>query len=85
MATLAVSAQAPVLVDDAGIGDDYLVETTDSDILAVGVPGKTVQYVRGVTPGFVTVTVSKGARSGSLEVEVTEDPLEVSLGAPEPQ
>lgn len=81
--TLTTAQKAPVLVDNAGIGSDYTVTSSDEAILAV--LGGDPQYVAGETAGDATITVTKGARTGVIDVTVTDEPLAVSLGAPSPK
>lgn len=85
MADLTTATRAPVLVDNQGIGSDYDVTSDDP---AVGVdipPGKSVWYATGDAAGTADVTVSKDGRQGMVTIEVTEAPLAVTLGAPEPK
>lgn len=43
------------------------------------------RYIVGLTAGAGTLTVWKGARTGTLEVTVEDAPLVVTIGTPEPK
>ena len=86
MASLTNAQKAPLLID----GDQWNASTpgvnsTDPSVASVtsGPDGKF--YVYGINPGSATIVVNFDGRSGSLQVDVSAEPYEVTLGTPEPK
>lgn len=77
--------RAQVLVDGDALPDQSSVITFSEPNIAglAAVDGNI--YVTGLAAGETEMTVSKGGRSGSVTVTVTEAPLIVTLGTPEPK
>lgn len=77
--------RAQVLVDGDPLPDGSSTITfTEPNIAGlVAIEGNI--YVTGLAAGETEMTVEKAGRSGSLTVTVTEAPLVVTLGTPEPK
>jgi Flp pilus assembly secretin CpaC len=77
--------RAQVLVDGAPLPDASSTITFSEPNIAglVAVDGNI--YVTGLAAGETELTVQKAGRSGSVLVTVTEAPLIVTLGTPEPK
>lgn len=86
MADLGNSKRAQVLVDGAPIleADAAQVSSSANVIAAPAIVNGTV-YIVGNLAGECTVNVARAGRSGSLAVTVTNDPLVITLGTPEPK
>lgn len=86
MADLGNSKRAQLLVDGAPIpeADAAQVSSTANIIAAPAIVGGTV-YIVGNIAGECSINVARNGRSGSLAVTVTNDPLVITLGTPEPK
>ena len=77
--------RAQVLVDGDPLPDaSSTITFTEPNVVGlIAVDGNI--YVEGIGAGVTEMTVTKAGRSGSLTVTVTEAPLVVTLGTPEPK
>lgn len=84
MAELTTAQKAPIYADGELMNpDDGECESSDDTILSVGTaPGHWFAY--GESAGDATITVTRNGRTGTLTVTVTEQPIVVTLGTPEP-
>lgn len=83
MATITTAQKAPVLI--AGAPDPGIAVQVSGPSLSVQVT-TTAIFIVGVSPDpNASITVTKDGRSGTLAIEVTDAPLDVSLGDPEPK
>lgn len=84
MADLTNAQKAQILVD----GEPITEGATSTALVIVGVEadaGDGTLYAVGNLAGTAAINVTKDGRNGSLEVLVTDAPLVVTLGAPEPK
>lgn len=88
--TLTTAEKAELLVTQAG-ASVYPATVVDSPtgIVAFAVVTDTAGvnhfYVEGVAVGTTTLTATYGGSTGTLDVTVTEAPLTLTLGTPEPK
>ena len=86
MATLTNAEKALILVDGESVTpEDAAVSSTANVIASTPVGADGFVYVQGNLAGVATINVTKDGRSGSVEVTVTDAPLAVTLGTPEPK
>jgi hypothetical protein len=89
LSALTTAQQAPIL--NAGVRIASGTASIVSDDTSVCTPANVTtpdgQFVYAVAqaPGSATLTVSAGGRSGYVAVTVSEAPLNITLGTPEPK
>jgi alpha-beta hydrolase superfamily lysophospholipase len=88
MATLTTAEKAPLLLEGSPVTQGQI---GSSDPAVASIVMQTVEggpaecYVVGQSAGACIVTLSLDGQIGSLEVTVTEAPLDITLGTPEPK
>jgi hypothetical protein len=86
MAALTNAQQAQLLVDGAPVNADTPgVTSSDPAVASLGTDADGKFVVVGQATGSATITASYLGRSGTLEVNVSEEPYILSLGTPEPK
>jgi hypothetical protein len=86
MAALTNAQQAQLLVDGAPVNADTPgVTSSDPAVASLGTDADGKFVVIGQATGSATITASYLGRSGTLEVNVSEEPYILSLGTPEPK
>lgn len=88
MSDLTTAQRAPILVDGSALPSGNSVTSSDSAVVTpanVTTPEGSKVYAVANAPGTAVITVTVGGRSGTLAVSVTEAPLTITLGAPEPK
>ena len=84
MAALTTAEKAPLIVDGDPLTSWDGIVSDDTDVVFIqNIAG--VAYAVSGMAGIATVTVTKNGNSGSVEITVTEAPLDVTLGTPEPK
>lgn len=89
MADLTTAQKAPLLVDGeelvAGTASIFSSDHSVATPQNINTEDGLLVYVVAVGEGTADITVEKDGRSGGVSVTVTEAPLDVSLGTPEPK
>ena len=86
MAALTNAEKALVLVDGEAVTPEEASVASSANVLASTVTGADgFIYVQGNLAGTVTLNVTKDGRAGSVEIIVSDAPLDVTLGTPEPK